>query len=150
MAVQKTYIAFAFGLSILVCGCRTVEGSNSSYFGDTCQEDTDPPSYGCVDVQGTVKGSRGQPLYNIDVSPVASTLGGLAADFALTDLEGHYELRLLETANTTGPVRFSLKATYRTNTGDEVSSQIILVTVPIADVGERPDPVTINFTLPVN
>ena len=150
MSYRKTFIVCVIAaLSVSIAGCRDTAGPNSSDFGDDCQE-TDTVNYGCIDIQGTVTGARGQPLQQIDISPVAGTATGLSSDFALTDFEGHYELRLLETAGPAETVSFSLKATVRTNAGVEVASQTLVVTVPVTPVGERPDPVTVNFTIPVN
>lgn len=146
---NRFLLVAAAALVLSAGGCRSVDEPLSALFGSTCDE-TDPVSFGCIDIQGTVSGSRGQPLANIDVSPVLSTAAGLTTDFVLTDSEGHYELRLLRTVDDIRPVSFSLKATARTPAGDEIASEILNVTVSVTPLGEKPDAVTVNFTLPVS
>lgn len=133
---------------ILLASCRSIEEPNSSFFGEDCQE-TDPASSGCVDIQGTVTGSRGQPLSHVDVAMLdAST--SLSPDFVFTDSDGNYELRLVQVSESATSLTITLKATARASDGTELASTTSSVLVQIAAIGETPDPVTVNFTLPVN
>lgn len=149
MASGKIRAAFLLATVMILCGaCRGVEEPNSSFFGDDCQE-TDTVNFGCVDIQGKVTGTRGQPLPRVDVAMLDAATG-LAPDFVFTDSDGNYELRLLQFdgSETTGTI--TLKATARDAAGTELASVSTSVSVDITPVGERPQPVTVDFTLPVN
>lgn len=148
MSLRKLHIGFVAATVMLFTGaCRGVDGGPASnFFGDDCQETESPANFGCVDIQGTVSNSRGQPLSRVDVALIDPE-PGLGPDFVMTDESGQYELRLLALRNLT-QASITLKATVRRNDGTEITSVVTPVTVTITPVGELPDPVTVNFIIP--
>jgi hypothetical protein len=147
MSLRKLHIGFAAAtVMFLLAGCRTIEGPVSSFFGDECQETESPASFGCVDIQGTVTNSSGQPLSGVDVALVESGTG-LGPDFVVSDQAGEYELRLLAVESRT-EVNVTLKATLRRSDGSEIKSVLTPVVVTVTQIGEVPEPITVNFIIP--
>jgi hypothetical protein len=148
MALRKIHSAAALAtVMIMLAGCRGVQEPNSSFFGEACQE-SDSAGNGCVDIQGRVTGLNGQPL-SADVAMLDQT-SPLGTDFVFTDSDGRYELRLLQVGAIQGDVTITLKATTRRSDGTEIASVSTSVTVTVTPEGETPDPVTVNFVIPVN
>ena len=149
MALRKIRPAAVLAtVMIMLAGCRGVQEPNSSAFGEACQESDVAAGNGCVDIQGRVTGLNGQPL-SADVAMLDQS-SPLGTDFVFTDADGHYELRLLQVGQVQGDVAITLKATTRRNDGTEIASVSTTVTVTVTPEGETPDPVTVNFVLPVN
>ena len=141
-------LALAATVMIVLAGCRGVQEPNSSFFGEACQETDAAAGSGCVDIQGRVTGLNGQPL-SADVAMLDQT-SPLGTDFVFTDTDGRYELRLLQVGAIQGDVTITLKATTRRSDGTEIASVSTSVTVTVTPEGETPDPVTVNFVIPVN
>ena len=147
MSLRKLHIGIAAATVVfLVGGCRSIEGPASSFFGGECQETENPVNFGCVDIQGTVTNSRGQPLSGVDVALIESGTG-LGPDFVVSDQAGEYELRLLALESRT-QVNMTLKATLRRPDGSEITSVLTPVAVTVTQIGEVPEPVTVNFIIP--
>ena len=147
MSPGKVHIGIAAAtVMLLLGGCRSIEGPASSFFGDECQETENPASFGCVDIQGTVTNSEGQPLSGVDVALIESGTG-LGPDFVITDQAGEYELRLLAVESRT-QVNMTLKATRRRNDGSEITFVLTPVVATVTQIGEVPDPITVNFIIP--
>ena len=143
------FLLTAAGLALSL-GCRSVEEPDSAFFGEECQETVEFTNYGCIDIQGLITGTRGQPLGDIDITPGNPSEAGITAGLVVTGSSGEYELRLLKISAPSSPVTFTLKATARTSSGSEITSQTVTLTVPVAEIGETPEPVTVNFTLPIS
>ncbi|HKY98598.1 MAG TPA: carboxypeptidase-like regulatory domain-containing protein [Gemmatimonadaceae bacterium] len=147
MSLRKLHIGLAAAtVMFLLGGCRTIEGPVSSFFGDECQETENPASFGCVDIQGAVTNSSGHPLSGVDIALIESGTG-LGPDFVVSDQAGEYELRLLAVESRT-QVNMTLKATLRRNDGSEITSVLTPVVVTVTQIGEVPEPVTVNFIIP--
>jgi hypothetical protein len=150
MSLRKLHISIAAAtVMLLIGGCRIVDEPNSNFFGEDCQESDTNATFGCVDIEGRVTGSKGQPLSDVDIA-LTDASAGLGPDFVFTDIDGRFELRLLQSANVSSPVTITLKATARRPDGTEIVSTTQTVTVPITDAGVTPEPITVNFTLPVS
>ena len=147
MSLRKLHIGTAAATVIfLLGGCRSIEGPVSGFFGDECQETASPVTFGCVDIQGTVTNSKGQPLSGVDVALI-ETGTGLEPDFVVTDQAGEYELRLLAVESRT-QVNLTLKATLRRTDGSEITFVLTPVVASVTQIGEVPEPVTVNFIIP--
>jgi hypothetical protein len=147
MSPGKVHIGIAAATVMLLFGaCRSIEGPASGAFGEECQETESPASFGCVDIQGTVSNAQGQPLSGVDVALV-ETGTGLGPDFVFTDQGGEFELRLLALESRT-QINLTLKATLRRNDGSEITHVLTPVTVMVTQIGEIPEPVTVNFIIP--
>jgi hypothetical protein len=144
--MKRRILMITLGLSL---GCRNTNEPISHTFGERCEE-PGVTIYGCVDIEGRVRDSRGQPVAGADVGPALGTdLAGLGYDFVFTDSDGEYQLRLLKT-EAAGPmtVSISMKAVSRMPSGAEIVSQTIVTQLEITPVGDTPDPIAVNFNLP--
>ena len=147
MSPAKVHIGVAAATVMFLFGaCRSIEGPASGAFGEECQESEAPASFGCVDIQGTVSNAQGQPLSGVDVALVEPE-AGLSPDFVFTDQAGEFELRLLARENRTQST-VTLRATLRRNDGSEITHVLMSVTATVAQIGEIPEPVTVNFIIP--
>jgi hypothetical protein len=141
--------AMAIVFVSIVSGCRDVAGTGFP-FGDNCEETSQPENFGCVDIQGVVLDARGRPIEGADVGPAAGiNANGLQYRFVFTDSDGRYELRLLK-IEAAAPSSFTLqlKGAARNPAGVEIGSQVVDAVVIITPVGNTPEPITVNFTVP--